>query len=242
MTAPRALEANNAIVASDLVVDYDTDAGTVRALDCRRFEVAAGTSVAVMGASGCGKSTLLGLLAGLATPTRGKVVIGDTPISTLPERERIRFRRRALGMVYQADNLLPHLTVEENVGLQLSICRDRSAPTAAGRNQAVGDVLNRLGIGELAARLPDQLSGGQRQRAAVARSIITGPQVVLADEPTGALDAVSAAAVIGLLVQVHREIGATLVVVTHDPAIAAHLDRVVQLARPLPVMEAARAQ
>jgi putative ABC transport system ATP-binding protein len=145
-------------------------------------------------------------------------------------------------MVYQADNLLPHLTVEENVGLQLSICRDPSASAAAGRNQDVGDVLNRLGIGDLAARLPDQLSGGQRQRAAVARSIITGPQVVLADEPTGALDAVSAAAVIGLLVQVHREIGATLVVVTHDPAIAAHLDRVVRLARPLSATEAISAQ
>ena len=132
-------------------------------------------------------------------------------------------------MVYQADNLLPHLTVEENTGLQLAIRDGQAGP---GSRAQVAQVLDRLGIGNLASRLPDQLSGGQRQRAAVARAMIHRPSVVLADEPTGALDAVTGHAVIKLLVEVQRELGATLVVVTHDPQIAAHLDRVVELLPP----------
>lgn len=222
----------NSIVAADLVVDHLTDTGTVRALDCHRLDVEGGCSVAVMGPSGCGKSTLLGLLAGLAVPTVGHVTIGDTAVSTLPERERVRFRRTTLGMVYQADNLLPHLTVEENVGLQLAICGAARRPDREPPPGRVSDVLGRLGIRSLAARLPDQLSGGQRQRAAVARAVIHRPTVILADEPTGALDAASAHAVISLLVDVQREIGATLVLVTHDPAIAAFVERIVRLTRP----------
>lgn len=147
----------------------------------------------------------------------------------MPERDRVRFRRRSLGMVYQADNLLPHLTVEENVGLQQAICRAESLRADQTHPHAI---LERLGIGDLARRLPDQLSGGQRQRAAVARAIIHRPTVMLADEPTGALDDASAEAVIEMLSEIHRELGATLVVVTHDPHIAAHLGRIVQLARP----------
>jgi putative ABC transport system ATP-binding protein len=222
---------SHSIVASDLIVDHRTDAGWVRALECSDLKIEAGRSVAVMGPSGCGKSTLLGLLAGLAIPTAGTVVIGGTTISALPERERVRFRRQTLGMVYQSDNLLPHLTVEENVGLQLAICRhEASDGNDPAWNPAA--VLSRLGIGGLARRFPDQLSGGQRQRVAVARAIIHGPTVILADEPTGALDATNAHAVINLLVEVQHEIKATLVVVTHDPTMAAHLERVVQLPRP----------
>lgn len=218
----------NDIVTSDLIVEHGTDRGQVRALDCAGITVPGGTSLAVMGPSGCGKSTLLGLLAGLALPTQGSVNIGAETISALPERARVRFRRRALGMVYQADNLLPHLTVEENVGLQLAICRADTAPEHLASPMAV---LERLGLGSLAERMPDQLSGGQRQRVAVARAIIHCPAVILADEPTGALDAASAQIVIDLLADVQREIGATLVIVTHDPAIASHLDRIVHLVR-----------
>jgi ABC-type lipoprotein export system ATPase subunit len=219
----------NEIVGRDIVVDYHTLRGTVRALDCAALTVEPRASLAVMGASGCGKSTLLGLLAGLAVPTSGSVAVGGATISALSEPDRVRFRRRSLGMVYQADNLLPHLTVEENVGLQLAIC---GSDVAADRRSEPGLVLERLGLAGLATRLPDQLSGGQRQRAAVARAIVHGPSVILADEPTGALDGANARTVIELLVEVHRELGATLVVVTHDPAIAAHLDRIVVLARP----------
>lgn len=221
---------DNTIVGADLMVEHRGSSEVVRALDPVSLVVDAGTSVAVMGPSGCGKSTLLGLLAGLALPTVGTVAIGNEIVSNLDERQRVRFRRERLGMVYQADNLLPHLTVEENVGLQLSICH---GGTDAGSRQDVARVLQRLGIGELATRLPDQLSGGQRQRAAVARAIIHRPSVMLADEPTGALDSLSARVVIELLVEMQRELGATLVLVTHDPAIAGHLDRTVALRRPV---------
>ena len=228
----------NTIVAVDLMVEHRSSSEVVRALDPVSLTVEGGTSVAVMGPSGCGKSTLLGLIAGLALPTAGTVAIGDETVSNLDERRRVRFRRQSLGMVYQADNLLPHLTVEENVGLQLAICHGE---TSAGSCQEVAQVLDRLGIGELATRLPDQLSGGQRQRAAVARAIIHRPEVVLADEPTGALDGRSARVVIELLVEVQREMGATLVLVTHDPAIATHLDRTVELRRPARTQESVNA-
>lgn len=223
---------DNTIVAAGLMVEHRSSSGVVRALDPISMTVEGGSSLAVMGPSGCGKSTLLGLVAGLALPTAGTVAIGDAAVSDLDERRRVRFRRQSLGMVYQSDNLLPHLTVEENTGLQLAICQGEAA---AGSIQTVAEVLDRLGIGDLATRLPDQLSGGQRQRAAVARAVIHRPSVLLADEPTGALDARSAQVVIELLVEVQQEMGATLVLVTHDPAIAAHLDRTVELRRPVQV-------
>ncbi|MCB0995576.1 MAG: ATP-binding cassette domain-containing protein [Acidimicrobiales bacterium] len=215
---------SNTIVSGHLVVEYPTVQGTVTALDHDGFCVPAGESVAVMGPSGCGKSTLLGLLAGLATPTTGTVTIGDTVVSALPERARRAFRRDRLGMVYQADNLLPHLTVEENVALPLAVCGSTALPPP--------ELLALLGIADLASRFPDQLSGGQRQRVAVARAVVHRPDVILADEPTGALDEANAAGVIELLVEVHRAMGATLVVVTHDPAVAAHLDRTVTMRAP----------
>jgi len=228
----------NAIVVRDVVVDHAAASGAVRALDRVSLDVVGGSSLAIMGPSGCGKSTLLGLLAGLALPTSGTVTVGGRTISELRERERVRFRRQALGMVYQADNLLPHLTVEENVGLQLAICRretkgiEHDDPTA---------LLGRLGLGRLAKRFPDQLSGGQRQRVAVVRAIVHRPSLILADEPTGALDEENASAVIALLVEVHREIGATFVLVTHDRKIADHADRRLELALPDRTLEASRA-
>jgi putative ABC transport system ATP-binding protein len=216
----------NTIDVRDVVVDHATDAGPVRALDLDVVTVEGGTSLAIMGPSGCGKSTLLGLLAGLAFPTRGTVTIGPVIVSALTELEQLRFRRRELGMVYQSDNLLPHLTVEENVGLQLAISRSDADPDS---RSDPGEVLRRLGLGALAKRLPDQLSGGQRQRVAVARAIVHRPAVILADEPTGSLDSESAGVVIELLMDVQRDIGATLVIVTHDPAIARHADRTVHM-------------
>lgn len=221
--------AGEAIAVRDVSVIHDGSDGPVVALDRTNLEVDAGASVAVMGPSGCGKSTLLGLLAGLARPTTGSVTIGADTISGLDERARTRFRRSRLGMVYQADNLLPHLTVEENVGLQLAIRGRGSDASSGGRTAAV---LARLGIAELARRFPDELSGGQRQRVAIARATVHDPAVLLADEPTGALDDANARAVIGLLADVQRSAGTTLVMVTHDPAMAAHLDTVIALAPP----------
>jgi len=221
------------VTTTELLVRYETAAGPVTALQHPGLFVEGGTSLALMGPSGCGKSTLLGLLAGLAEPTSGTVTIGATEVSALPERERIRFRRTQLGMVYQADNLLPHLTVEENVALPLAI---------AGRSvdgDEPGPLLDRLGLAGLHQRFPDQLSGGQRQRVAVARAVIGRPRLILADEPTGALDDDNARGVIELLIDAHRRIGATLILVTHDPAVAAHADRIDLLDRPRPAKEVA---
>jgi putative ABC transport system ATP-binding protein len=207
------------ITVDSVVVEHAAATGPVRALDGVSFTVDAGSSVAITGPSGGGKSTLLGVLGGLALPTAGAVRIGGEEISALPERRRTEFRRAHVGFVYQADNLLPFLTVVENVGLQLAL----DAGSAAGDRTL--DLLDRLGLAGEAHRLPDHLSGGQRQRAAVARAVVHRPEVILADEPTGALDAANAAAVIDLLLEVRREIGATLVVVTHDRDAASRMDR-----------------
>ena len=207
------------IQVDSLVVEYRTASGPVRALDEVSLAVDAGSSVAIIGPSGCGKSTLLGVLGGLAVPSSGVVRIGGEELSSLPERRRSSFRRAHVGFVYQADNLLPFLTVAENVGLQLALT---GATAAADRPL---DLLDRLGLADVAHRLPDHLSGGQRQRAAVARAVVPRPEIVLADEPTGALDAANAAGVLDLLLEAQREIGASLVMVTHDRDAAGRMDR-----------------
>ena len=202
---------------------YTTPAGPVRALDGITFYVQPGSSLAVTGPSGCGKSTLLGLIAGLEAPTAGRVSIGGQEISSLPDTGRARLRRHELGLVFQSDNLLPFLTAVENVGLQLAL-------HAAGHGyERCLELLAELGLADEVDKLPDQLSGGQRQRVAVARALIHRPRVILADEPTGSLDPDNSAAVIDLLLAAQRESGATLVVVTHDAAVARRLDRTLRL-------------
>jgi len=207
------------IHVESVVVEHATAGGPVCALDGVSLTVDAGSSVAVTGPSGCGKSTLLGVLGGLALPTAGAVRIGGEEISSLSERRRSDFRRTHVGFVFQADNLLPFLTVVENVGLQFALDGE-----STGVDRSL-DLLDKLGLANEAHRLPDHLSGGQRQRAAVARAVVHRPEVILADEPTGALDAANAAGVIDLLLEVQREIGATLVMVTHDPGAASRMDR-----------------
>jgi putative ABC transport system ATP-binding protein len=214
----------NHIDVRNVLVEYATAVGRFRALDCPQFTVAAGASVAIMGPSGCGKSTLLGVLAGLAQPTAGSITIGETDLTALGESERVAFRKHAIGVVYQADNLLPFLTVAENIHLQLALCADNT-----DAEQRIATLLDQLGIGGLGGRLPDQLSGGQRQRAAIARAIIHRPAVILADEPTGALDEETAADVVQLLLAAHRQLSSTLVVVTHDPTVAQHMGRLVMM-------------
>jgi putative ABC transport system ATP-binding protein len=211
------------IMVDSVVVEHETTSGPVRALDGLSFTIDSGSSVAITGPSGGGKSTLLGVIGGLARPTSGTVRIGDSEISELSERARSDFRRSHVGFVYQADNLLPFLTLLENVGLQLAI---NGKASGTGRSLAV---LANLGLAGLAYRLPDHLSGGQRQRAAVARAIVHQPEIILADEPTGALDAANAVGVIDLLLGMQREIGATLIMVTHDREAAGRLDRQIHL-------------
>lgn len=214
----------NTIRVDGLVVDHVTAAGSLRALDCPNFVVAGGSTLAIMGPSGCGKSTLLGVLAGLALPTAGTITIGTTNITALTESDRVAFRKNVIGVVYQADNLLPFLTVSENIRLQLALCAD-----TANAERRTADLLDGLGLGELGARLPDQLSGGQRQRVAIARAIVHEPSVILADEPTGALDEENASAVVNLLLEAHRQLASTLVIVTHEPSVASSMGRLVTL-------------
>ena len=211
------------ISVEDVVVEHRGASGRVRALDGVSFTVEQGSSVAVVGPSGGGKSTLLGIIGGLARPTTGTVRIGGLDLSGSTERDRSDFRRRRLGFVYQSDNLLPFLTVIENVGLQLAL------EDLAGEADRALELLDRLGLRAEADNLPDQLSGGQRQRVAVARAVVHRPQLILADEPTGALDATNAAGVIDLLMSEQRAIGASLVLVTHDREAAGRLDRQVEL-------------
>ncbi|MCC3763571.1 ABC transporter ATP-binding protein [Glycomyces sp. TRM65418] len=201
-----------ALFMDEVTKTYD---GAHTALDRVSLEVARGTFLAVMGPSGSGKSTLLHCAAGLDDPTGGEVSIGGTRISGLSETKRTRVRRARVGFVFQSYNLLPSLTVEENLTLPL-----RLAGADADRRW-LRHLVERVGIAELLHRRPAELSGGQQQRAAIARSLAARPAVVFADEPTGALDVDTAAEVLDLLRELVDEWEQTVVMVTHDPAAAA---------------------
>jgi len=209
------------IELDDVSKQYETAAGVVRAIDGISLDVQPGTSLAITGPSGCGKSTVLGLIGGLDAPTTGRVLIGGREISTLPEWRRARMRRHEIGLVFQSDGLLPFLTATENVSLQTSL-----DDPGDGNARAV-ELLSELGLEEEADKFPDQLSGGQRQRVAVARALIHRPSLIVADEPTGSLDAENAVVVVDLLIAAQRASGATLVLVTHESGVARRLDRTV---------------
>jgi len=196
----------------------------VHALRGIDLELARGGFTAVMGPSGSGKSTFLQCAAGLDRPTAGTVHLGGTEITGLSENKLTALRRTRLGFVFQAFNLLPSLTVEQNVVLPMRLAGHRP-----DRRRAA-EVLSQVGLDGLARRRPDQLSGGQQQRVAIARALVTRPDVVFADEPTGALDTTTATEVLGLLRGAVDSLGATVVMVTHDPAAAAWADHVLFLA------------
>ena len=185
----------------------------------------AGEVVAVTGPSGSGKSTLLYLLGGLDTPDEGHVRVAGVDWATLRGRARARFRRRTCGFIVQGLALLPQATAAENVEVPLLL--DGIEPAA--RDRRVAGALERVGLAQHSVKLTDQLSGGQQQRVAIARALVAEPAVVLADEPTGSLDSVTAQDIVGLLVAAARERDAAVVMVTHDPTVAAHADRVVAM-------------
>lgn len=184
-----------------------------------------GQFVALMGPSGSGKSTLLNLIAGIDQPTAGKVVVGGVEVSALGTRALARWRNRHVGFVFQAYNLVPVLTAAENIELPLLLM----SLTRAERERKIAVALEAVGLTDRATHLPRQLSGGQQQRVAVARAIVAGPELLLADEPTGNLDAVAADAVLRLLGALHERYEQTLVMVTHDPHAAAAAGRVIHL-------------
>ncbi|GGS30011.1 ABC transporter ATP-binding protein [Streptomyces griseoviridis] len=195
----------------------------VRALDGVSLAFPAGTFTAVMGPSGSGKSTLLQCAAGLDRPTSGSVRLGGTELTGLGERRLTRLRRERIGFVFQAFDLLPSLTAEQNVALPLRLAGRRP------RRAEVREALGRVGLGDRARHRPAELSGGQQQRVALARALITRPEVLFGDEPTGALDSVTARHVLSLMRDMTDTDGRTLVMVTHDPVAAAYADRVVFL-------------
>ncbi|WP_328298645.1 ABC transporter ATP-binding protein [Streptomyces sp. NBC_00435] len=206
---------------------YGRGGSAVHALRGIDLSLPRGSFTAVMGPSGSGKSTFLQCAAGLDLPTAGSVRLGGTEITGMNENELTELRRGRLGFVFQAFNLLPSLTVEQNVLLPMRLAGGRAA--SRGQERAA-DLLARVGLEGKGGRRPAELSGGQQQRVAIARALVTRPDVVFADEPTGALDTTTAAEVLGLLRTAVDTLGATVVMVTHDPAAAAHADQVLFLA------------
>ncbi|TAL10519.1 MAG: ABC transporter ATP-binding protein [Nitrospirae bacterium] len=195
----------------------------VSILDDITFEVPAKQFLAIVGPSGSGKSTLLGLIAGMDAPTSGTIALDGRDITSLPEDELARLRREKVGYVFQSFHLIPTLTARENVAVPLELAGD---PEADGKADAL---LRAVGLEARGQHYPAQLSGGEQQRVAVARAFANRPAILLADEPTGNLDTATGQQVIDLLIRLNRDHGSTLVLVTHDPALAAYADRVVRL-------------
>ena len=227
LTAPlprQARLAAPAIALRDVRKVYGKGDAEVVALDGVDVDIPQGSFTAIMGPSGSGKSTFLHVAAGLDRPTAGSVTLGDTELTELSERRLTILRRERIGFVFQAFNLMPSLTVTQNIGLPLRLDGKRA------RSADVRDVAARVGLDNRLRHRPAQLSGGQQQRVAIARALVTRPDVVFADEPTGALDTRTGRGVLALLREVVDADGHTVVMVTHDPSAAAHADHVLLLA------------
>lgn len=217
---------NDAVLRAHQVSRSFNEAGNrLEVLIGLELHVQRGERLAIVGASGSGKTTLLQIMGGLDRPSAGRVEINGRDIHSLPERERGELRNRTVGFVYQFHHLLPEFSALENVAMPLLL---RRMPVSEASNEARA-LLERVGLGDRLKHRPHQLSGGERQRAAVARALVTRPRLVLADEPTGNLDGRNAAQVFELMLELNREFGTSLVVVTHDPRLAARMDRVLEL-------------
>ena len=207
----------------NLCKTYGNGNTAVKALDNVSFSVEKGEFVAIIGPSGSGKSTLLHILGGVDTPTSGSVIIDGTDISKLDETALAIFRRRQIGLIYQFYNLIPILTVEENMTLPLLL--DGKKPDKA----VIKELTEALGLNDRLSFLPNQLSGGQQQRVSIGRALINNPALMLADEPTGNLDSKNSHEIISLLRRFNREHGQTVIIITHDESIALSADRTIAI-------------
>ncbi len=213
------------VVLQNLTKSFSRDSQPIVVFDALNLEFGEGSFTALMGPSGSGKSTLLNLIAGLDRPTAGTVTVGDAVVSSMSLGELAAWRSRHVGFVFQSYNLLPVLTASQNVELPLLLTR----LSKADRAEHVRTVLEVVGLTDRAEHYPRQLSGGQEQRVAIARAIVSDPTIILLDEPTGQLDAKSAAEVLALLQRLNREFKKTIVMVTHDPHAAAAAGKVLHL-------------
>ncbi len=218
------MQTTNMIEVTDLRRSLPMGGRELAVLRGVSFVIRAGEWVALTGPSGSGKSTLLGLLAGIDRPTQGMVTVDGQPISQLPEAKLARVRNQKIGIVFQAFYLIGSLTALENVAAPLYI-----GPHKRDARKLARDMLEHVGLGDRLNHLPHQLSGGEQQRVAIARALVTGPRLLLADEPTGNLDSATSAQVLTLIGQLRAELGLTVVMVTHDPRVAGYADRQLHL-------------
>ncbi len=207
----------------DLTKSYSTGAGQLTVLRNVTLTLAQGATCSILGPSGSGKSTLLGLAAGLDLPSSGSVLLNGISLGEISEDERARVRNELVGFVFQNFQLIPTLTALENVTVPMELRGDRSARTDAL------ELLQRVGLGERSDHYPTQLSGGEQQRVALARAFINRPKILFADEPTGNLDAETSEKVIEIMLELNRNLGTALVLVTHDPDLASLTERVIRL-------------
>ena len=221
--------------ARSLTKEYPSGGQRLTVLRDVSFVVPDGARVAIVGPSGSGKTTLLGLLAGLDTPSAGTVVLDGVDIGRLDEDARARVRGEKVGFVFQSFQLIPSLSALENVQVPLELRGERDAPARAR------DLLTRVGLGERGHHLPAQLSGGEQQRVAIARAFVNQPKLLFADEPTGNLDATTGTRIIELLESLNRDAGTTIVLVTHDLALAERTQRIIRLRDGAVVDDSARA-
>ncbi|PQO38477.1 ABC transporter ATP-binding protein [Blastopirellula marina] len=222
--SPRNSTASIPLETADLVKTFHQGTNLVKALNGVSLTFRAGEFAAIMGPSGCGKSTLLHVMAGLTRPDSGFVSVEGEKLSSLPDGRLTDFRRRRIGLVFQQFNLITALTALENV--MLPLMAEGGRETNGARERATL-LLDRLGLGERIGHRPDAMSGGEQQRVAIARALVTDPAIILADEPTGSLDSGNGNAICALLKELNEEEGRTIVMVTHEPAVASWAGRVV---------------